>query len=285
MRTAIDRACQWLADHDFGDVLSCEAVGGGSICQAWRVETDSGRRCFVKTHQSPPGELFSAEAAGLGELRRAAALRVPEVLHADTSFIALEFIPPGHKDTRFWRELGRGLAQLHRNRGPCFGFLMDNFCGETRQPNPRTEDGHAFFGEHRLAHQLRLARNAGRLESEDTRRVEGLIRRLPELVPEQPAVLIHGDLWSGNIVCSAEGEPVLVDPAAHWGWAEAEIAMTQLFGGFDKEFYAAYSQASQLERGWEERQDIYNLYHLLNHLNLFGTAYLPRVREVLTRYA
>ena len=98
-------------------------------------------------------------------------------------------------------------------------------------------------------------------------------------------MLIHGDLWSGNTLCSADGEPVLVDPAAHWGWAEAEIAMTQLFGGFDEAFYDAYSQAAPLERGWEERQDIYNLYHLLNHLNLFGTAYLPRVRAVLTRYA
>ncbi len=146
------------------------------------------------------------------------------------------------------------------------------------------EDGHAFFGEQRLLYQGCLALERGLLSAGEMLRLEQLVNRLPELIPLQPASLIHGDLWSGNALSGPGGEPALIDPAAHYGWAEAELAMTALFGGFPGEFYRAYQEAASLEPGWRERFQIYNLYHLLNHLNLFGRGYRTDVVNILQAY-
>ncbi len=146
------------------------------------------------------------------------------------------------------------------------------------------EDGYAFFAEQRLIYQARLAFDSRLLDERETRRVAALAQRLPELIPEQPASLIHGDLWSGNAVTDSAGGPALIDPAAHYGWAEAELGMTSLFGGFPSRFYEAYDQDRSLQPGWRERLPLYNLYHLLNHLNLFGAGYLGQVRSILSRY-
>jgi len=146
-------------------------------------------------------------------------------------------------------------------------------------------DGFAFFAEARLLHQGKLARDAGLLDSGAIRKLEWLAARLDRWIPEQPASLIHGDLWGGNAHCGPEGEPVLIDPAAHYGWAEAELAMTTLFGRFPEAFYRSYLASSQLSPEWESRIPLYNLYHLLNHLNLFGGGYRQSVQAVLDRYA
>ena len=285
MRTDTERACDWLEENGHGAVERCVPCAGGDTCDSFELALVSGTRLFLKTHAAPPAGLFAAEAAGLTELRRSGAVRVPAVIHADPSFLLLEFIDRGEPGAAYWRTFGHALARLHVTPAPCFGFLMDNWCGTTPQPNPRTTDGHAFFAEHRLLFQARRAHAAGLLAAAELARVEAVATRLPHLLPDEPPALLHGDLWHGNAFAGARGEAVLVDPAAYWGWPEADLAMTRLFGGFDDAFYDAYRELRPLAPGWDERVPLYNLYHLLNHLNLFGTAYLPGVREVLARYA
>lgn len=161
---------------------------------------------------------------------------------------------------------------------------MDNWCGTTPQPNPRDTDGHAFFANHRLLFQAGRAHAAGLLAAPDLHRVEAIAGRLQDLVPVQAPALLHGDLWHGNVFADTNGEAVLVDPAAYWGWPEADLATTRLLGGFDDAFYDAYLEMRPLEPGWEERMPLYNLYHLLNHLNLFGEGYGAEVDAMLAHY-
>lgn len=196
----------------------------------------------------------------------------------------MEDLSPGRRAGDYWPAFGRRLARLHQQTRPEFGFEHDNYIGSTPQPNPWTADGYAFFAEQRLLYQARLARRQGLLGTAEVKQTERLARRLPELVPEQPASLIHGDLWSGNALADRGGNPALIDPAAHYGWAEAELAMTTLFGGFPEVFYRAYQELNPRPPGLWERFEIYNLYHLLNHLNLFGGGYRAQVTGILRRY-
>jgi fructosamine-3-kinase len=181
--------------------------------------------------------------------------------------------------------LGRGLAALHRQEQPEFGFGADNYCGSTPQANPLMQDGWEFFARHRLLALAKPAQQRRLLNSAELRQVEDVAGRLADWIPAQPAVLLHGDLWSGNIHCDSRGLPALIDPACYWGWAEADLAMTTLFGGFDPRFYATYLECSGMQADWRERAPLYNLYHLLNHLLLFGGVYLDQVKQVLNRYA
>ena len=285
MRTGTERACEWLEANGHGVVEHCAARSGGDTCDSWELRLVSGARLFLKTHGAPPEGMFAAEAAGLTELRRSGTVRVPALIHAEPSFLLLEFIAPGTAGGAYSRGLGRALARLHRTAAPSFGFLMDNWCGTTPQPNPRDTDGHAFFANHRLMFQAGRAHAAGLRAAPDLHRVEAIAGRLQDLVPLQAPALLHGDLWHGNVFADTNGEAVLVDPAAYWGWPEADLATTRLFGGFDDAFYDAYLEMRPLEPGWEERMPLYNLYHLLNHLNLFGSAWLARVRAVLAQYS
>ena len=260
-------------------------VSGGCISQALRLTSTSGERCFLKLYRDAPTGLFAGEATGLAALAAVSgAPRTPAVLAQGNSFILLEDLTPGRQVNDYWERFGRELACLHAHHGPHFGFTCDNHCGSTPQPNPATSDGCAFFATARLGYQSRLAESRGLLSSSERRLIEQLGERLPELVPGQPASLIHGDLWSGNAHTGPNGEPVLIDPAAHWGWAEAELAMTLLFGGFPARFYAAYVEAGNLASDWEERVELYNSYHLLNHLNLFGRSYHAQVMAAIQRY-
>lgn len=262
-----------------------ESLTGGCISAAYGLYFASRSPVFVKHNASVAADFFAAEAAGLQALTQNGSLRVPEALHYSNEIIILELIDSTPPNADFWRSLGTGLAALHAKPVRCFGFDADNYCGSTPQPNPATACGYAFFAEHRLRYQARLAYASGKLQRSDLQALETLLPRLPELIPRQSASLIHGDLWSGNLLSDERGDPVLVDPAAHWGWAEAEIAMTLLFGGFAAPFYAAYTDARSLEPGWRERMPLYNLYHLLNHLNLFGAAYYHDVKQVIARFA
>lgn len=273
----------WLKTELHTDIAHRESLGGGDICQTERISTLDGREFCVKQQPSAPGDFFAAEAAGLGALRDSRTLRVPEVYKATTDFIAMEFIAPGQHSPDYWRELGAGLARLHNQPAPAFGFTGDNYCGTTRQPNPRTDDGHDFFANHRLIYQGQLAMAYGHLNTQEFHQLEQLCQRLPQLIPKQAPALLHGDLWVGNIHSDSSGQPVLIDPACYWGWPEADIAMTRLFGGFTGEFYRAYQEVRPLESGWEERLPVYNLYHLLNHLNLFGSSYHPQVIQILSK--
>ncbi len=280
-----DGVKQFLYTRRWGMVLSARQVSGGSINRVLQLQSEDGPMVLLKTHRSPPSDMFAREAEGLQALMQAGGLRVPEVYAHGDDWLLMEYFPAAERSDGYWTTLGEGLAQLHSTVNTHFGFANDNYIGITEQPNPWTEDGHIFFSDSRLRFQGRLARRRGLLSGADYRMLERVVERLPDLIPDQPASLIHGDLWSGNVIVGPQAEPVLVDPAAHFGWAEAELAMTTLFGRFERAAYQAYERARALAPGFLLRADIYNLYHLLNHLNLFGHSYLGQVQAVLRRYS
>lgn len=263
-------------------------VSGGDISAAWRVESED---CpvFLKTGPESSAEMFLAEAEGLSELGSANTIRVPAVLAADiiggTAFIALEWLNFETASAASQRLLGEQLAAMHRVTKQRFGWHRDNTIGLTPQHNAWSQDWVTFFKEHRLGYQLELAaRNGftGELQELGAR----LQKRLPVFFEgyEPAASLLHGDLWGGNWATCA-GTPVIFDPAVYYGDRETDLAMTRLFGGFGRGFYKAYEAAWPLEPGHGARQHLYQLYHVLNHLNLFGSGYHGRaialMRELL----
>jgi protein-ribulosamine 3-kinase len=275
---------EWLDENDFGDVRNTQRVSGGCINNGLRLETSSGHSFFLKTNRRTPQDMFAREAEGLNALCVEDGPRVPEPYVHGPTFLLLEDLQPANHGQDYWPTFGRLLACLHSHNHSEFGFEHDNYIGSNPQPNPWTENGYEFFAEQRLGFQAEMARGRGLLGRQEVCQVEALSRRLPELVPEQPASLIHGDLWSGNATSDSQGAPAIIDPATYFGWAEAELAMTALFGAFPGDFYSAYQEVWPLEPGFQERFPIYNLYHLLNHLNLFGGSYLSQVTSILRRF-
>jgi protein-ribulosamine 3-kinase len=279
-----DSVRNWCSQSSYGAITSYRPVGGGCINNGARLLLSSGKTLFLKTNQHAPQDMFAREAEGLKALATKDGPRVPAVFLFERDFILLEDMSPSVKGGEYWASFGRKLAAMHNHISNRFGFEHANYIGSTPQPNPWTVDGYDFFGKSRLLFQAKLAEKNGLLDGKDVQRVEKLVTRLRELVPEQPASLIHGDLWSGNAITDSKGQPVIIDPATHFGWGEAELGMTALFGGFPDEFYRAYQEVRPLNPGWKERLQIYNLYHLLNHLNLFGTGYYGQVNTILQRY-
>lgn len=259
-------------------------VGGGDISAAWHVRSET-NGVFLKTGPAESMEMFQAEADGLRELKKADAIRVPEVLgcvsSGSESILALEWLefePPGRNAAR---ELGEQLAKQHRFTASEFGWFRDNTIGATPQRNPWSDDWLDFFADHRLGYQLHLAeRNGftGALQSEGTHLLGAMGQYFDDYWPDPS--LLHGDLWGGNwAVCG--GAPVVFDPAVYYGDRESDIAMTRLFGGFDEAFYSAYEEAWPLKPGSLQRMQLYQLYHVLNHLNLFGSSYLNRALALI----
>ncbi len=275
---------RWLERSGRGRIARVEAVGGGCVHRALRLFMDRGGSLFAKCAEDAPEGLFESEAAGLAALAGRGALRVPAALHAERRGIVMENLGRGEPGAGYWSRLGEGLAALHREAMPRFGFDGDNWCGATPQSNAPDADGHAFFARRRILPLARAAFERGLADRAALARLERIADGLPRWIPPMPAALIHGDLWSGNVHC-AGGEPALVDPAAHWGWAEAELAMTVLFGGFPREFHDSYARAGDMAPDWRERAPLYNLYHLLNHLLMFGGGYLEPVLRICARYA
>ncbi len=263
------------------------AVHGGCIAESFRVETAKGP-VFVKCAPAGQRELLEAEREGLEALAAAEALRVPMPI-ADgateaAAFLALEWVEFRPPTPSAERALGEGLAALHRCVGGCFGHERDNFIGRTPQPNGASADWVAFLRERRLGHQLELAAangHGGRLQDRGGRLLECLdvffatYRPLPSL--------LHGDLWGGNWGVDEAGRPVVFDPAVYRGDREADLAMTRLFGGFGPAFYAAYVREWPLDAAAGTRRDLYNLYHVLNHLNLFGGGYGAQAESMIDR--
>jgi fructosamine-3-kinase len=260
------------------------ALGDG----AHRIALADGRCAFVKRRRLAPAGFFAMEAHGLALLRGSepsdagGELRVPAVYAAARSAIVLEDLGAGRADGAAWERAGRGLARLHRRGAEEFGLDRDGWCGDSPQPNTPTRDGWRFFAEQRLLPQGRRARDAGRLAAEEIAALERLCRDLPSLIPARAPALVHGDLWTANLHACGDGELALIDAAAvHYGWPEADLAMLTLFGSPPDGFFAAYEAEASRDSSWRERAPIYNLYHLLNHLNLFGAGYLAGVRAVL----
>lgn len=275
-------------EERFGRVRSLHPVGGGCINPSARVETEGGP-IFLKFNSRLDAEAFQVEAEGLRALRAASAmLRVPEVLAlgqgGGPGWLALEWLEPGRPATDFGRKLGAGLAAIHRAGAVGWGWERDGLIGSLAQENLPTDRWADFWRTRRLEPQLRLARDAGRLPATE-REWERLLDRLPELlspVEQDGPSLLHGDLWSGNVLVAAGGEPALVDPAVYRGHREVDIAMTELFGGFDADFYAAYEEAWPLLPGYRPvRRGVYQLFYLLVHVNLFGQGYVARTASTL----
>ena len=267
-------------------------VGGGCIAHATRIETERGR-FFLKWNDGEAGQTFAAEADGLRTLRTVAPpeLVVPEVLAvqngADTTgFLLLDWIEPGRTDRAGWTQFGEALASLHRAAAPGegrYGFAEDNWIGSKPQRNGWAADWPTFFGEQRLRAQAETVRQRGAWNAAWDRPLDRLITSLPELLPALPSPsLLHGDLWGGNALATTDGRVALVDPAVYIGHREADLAMTELFGGFDAVFYGGYRAAWPLEPGYTERRDVYNLFHLINHLT-HGPGYAGSVERVLRR--
>ena len=268
-------------------------LGGGCIADAAVATFADGSRAFVKRAAGDP-LMFECEAEGLRELAEADALRVPEVLAVSNEALVLEFISQAAPCADFFADFGRRFALLHQSRGPVCGFRQDNFIGATPQPNHPLNgtfeeavdsdgsDWPRFFLERRLRFQVSLAADNGH-GHELSRLLDRAESRIVELLSadiEKPS-LLHGDLWGGNYIVDDKGKACLIDPAVYYGHREADLAMTRLFGGFHADFYAAYQEAWPLAEGHHERLPIYQVYHLLNHLNLFGSAYYNRSRAIL----
>ena len=266
-------------------IVSSVPVSGGDIAHSYQLQTEAGEKLFLKYHHSPPDKLFIAEAKGLATIAKTRTCATPEVIASNKNYLLLELIETKPPDQQYWQQFGRQLAQLHRIPQPNFGFEKNNYCGLTPQINQIETDGYKFFGEHRLGFQANLAAKHNLINRDERNTIQRIIDNLPQLVPKQSPALIHGDLWSGNHLCRQDREPVLIDPAAHRCWAEAEIAMTKLFGGFPESFYSAYLEVNPLQPGWQQRLPLYNLYHLLNHLNLFGRGYHGQVMAVVKQFS
>jgi fructosamine-3-kinase len=258
-------------------------ISGGSPRGVYRVDTGRGRFC-VKTCASEDNASIAAERAGLGEIGSTATVNLPVIAAYGNDFLVLEWLNPRPATSSQWRLLARQLLDLHRSGAEQFGFHGDGFCGMSPQLNDWCSHGVEFFVTRRLQVQARRARDNDLISAADVIALDSLCGKLESYVPEMPAVLVHGDLWSGNVIFT-DSSPYIIDPAAYYGWAETDLAMTRLFGGFPEKFYQQYFDLSSLPGGFNDRVDLYNLYHLLNHLNLFGKSYYQRVSSILKRYA
>ncbi len=277
---------KWLASHDIGQIASIEELHTRKGCDYGRFLLSTGRMVFMKHSRNYPDDMFMAEAEGLQALGSVAGVRVPEVLHAGPNFILMEDVGEGDYSAEPFQEaMGRMLAALHAQEQECFGWHINTYCGPTLQINDKSSNGHEFFAEHRLIRLAALAFDEGLLNRTLVVQIERIAARLPELIPTQPPVLMHGDFWTGNAHCGANDEPVMIDPACYWGWAEADLAMSVMFSiNFDT-FLRSYAEHHPLDKNWEERAALYNLYHWLNHVLLFGERYYNEVVQTCRRYA
>ncbi|HKS93530.1 MAG TPA: fructosamine kinase family protein [Gammaproteobacteria bacterium] len=282
IRNAVERL---LAEKHAGP-FSWQAVGRGVGGSVWRVQGAEADWCVKATADDP--QRLLAEAEGLQALAGCSAVRVPQLLAAEKrdggAFLLMEWLEFGRRTGRSAARLGERLAAQHRNFGARFGWRRSNFIGATPQFNAPGDEWVRFFREHRLRFQLQLAAEngyRGALQEQGVRLMESLPVFFAGHAPEPS--LLHGDLWGGNWGVLTTGEPVAFDPAVYYGDREADLAMTELFGGFPPEFYSAYAAIWPLDAGYRVRRDLYNLYHVLNHLNLFGETYQSQALDLMRR--
>ncbi len=263
-------------------VKESRSVGGGCINDSY-VVGDQGDRYFVKLNQPNLLEMFTAEAAGLEEISKTKTILVPQPvcsgIISSHSYLVLTYLDLGNSNAANWSQLGQQLAALHQAAAPTqFGWHRQNNIGSTPQINEGSDDWAKFFSEQRLGYQLQLAGHRNFPQGQH------LLEALPKLLNHQPAVsLVHGDLWGGNAGFTTNGQPVIFDPATYYADREVDLAMTELFSGFPAAFYQGYEAVYPLAAGYQQRQVIYNLYHLLNHYNLFGGSYLNQANSSIAK--
>lgn len=282
-------------------ITQTDRLSGGDINKAYALTLNTGDRIFMKANSKSNADFFTAEAAGLSAIASTKTIATPEILCTGTddgedvgySFLLLKFIKSAKARDDYWEVLGQELAALHKADTKAlwpdsafnnsFGFFQDNFIGARPQINTPGTSWISFFRDNRLAPQFKAADSY--FSPEDKNKITKLLDHLDKFLiePDHPS-LLHGDLWSGNVMCGPQGKAMLIDPAAYIGHAEADLAMTQLFGGFPQKFYDAYNSENPIESGYENRRDLYNLYQLLNHLKLFGPTYLGPVLSIVDEY-
>ncbi|MBI5663088.1 MAG: fructosamine kinase family protein [Ignavibacterium album] len=271
-------------------IVSSRSVGGGCINDAQTITTSDNRQYFLKMNLNSANDMFFKEANGLLELKKASAIRVPEVILVDTNFILLEQINTGRKSKTFDEDFGRSFANLHQFTSEHFGFYEDNYIGSTPQKNiPDNDEKNnwiKFYFNKRLLFQYKLLEKNGYADSAIKRRISLLENKIENILEgsENIPSLLHGDLWSGNYLVDENGNACLIDPAVYYGNREADLAMTKLFGGFSSVFYKSYQEVFPLPDGYEYRENIYKLYHIMNHLNLFGGGYYHQTISLMDYY-
>lgn len=270
-------------------ITSAKPIGGGDIHHAALLKAGTGQLYFLKYNAGKrSAEMFRTEALGLAVLGASRVVAVPKVLGQGAerayAFLLLDYVAPGLKSRRFWEDFGSSLAALHGATSAQFGFAHDNFIGSLPQSNTRRDTWQNFYSEERLLPQMRLARRHNRLDVNDERLLENICKKISSICPDEPPALTHGDLWGGNFLCNTDNRPVLIDPAASFAHREMDLAMSRLFGGFDAVFYQSYEETWALAPGFDERMEIYQLYYLLAHVNLFEGGYVDNVRRILRRW-
>ena len=263
-------------------------VGGGSINQCYRVQSgDKQLFCKINSATKFP-QLFALEQKGLELLGQQSIIRTPAIidsfLEAGYQFLLLEWLREGQRTPSFWRRFGEQLAALHRVSADQFGLEVNNYMGSVPQQNGPHDSWCAFFTEERILPMVKKCTDKNLLNKSNLALFDTLLKQLPQRFNQEAPSLLHGDLWSGNFLCSATGEPVLIDPAVYYGHRSADRGLTTLFGGFEKTFYHAYHECFPLPANYKEQWELCNLYPLLIHLYLFGTSYLPQIENTLKQF-
>lgn len=268
-------------------IHSVVRVSGGDISEAFRIQ--AGTACFfLKLQDAGNSGMFEQEYRGLQVLRGNTTLYVPQPYYYGTtdnhSYLLMEYYDTGNPAANFWQLFAKGLAELHRTSNPMHGFEADNYIGSLLQQNTPTASWPEFYATQRILPLFKLALDRGYCTAADVRQAERLCAKLHHLMPQEKPALLHGDLWSGNFMVLKNGLPAIVDPSVYYGHREMDIAMTLLFGGFDRLFYVYYNDCYRLQDGWKERVALFQLYPLLVHLLLFGGHYYYSVKEITGKY-
>jgi protein-ribulosamine 3-kinase len=272
------------------NISSFSSLSGGCISNAYKIKTTDNKNYLLKINESHKGDMFLKEAHGLVELRKANAIKVPEVILTDKDFILLEFINSSGRSKTFFRDFGIKFSEMHKYHAPNYGFYEDNYIGANPQLNipgkDEEENWVRFYFNKRILYQYRLAEKNGYATQELKAGVSKLEDKIEEILSgsEESPSLLHGDLWSGNYMVDKNGDACLIDPAVYYGHREADLGMTKLFGGFSSDFYNSYNENFSLPDGYDYRENIYKLYHVLNHLNLFGRGYYQQAISLINYY-
>jgi fructosamine-3-kinase len=270
---------------DATPLVATAPVAGGDIATATKLRLSNGRSAFMKTLTHAPPGFFEAEAAGLTWLGEAGGVAVPEVLAVRADCLILSWVEPGKMTTEAASEFGRALARTHAAGAPSYGLERDGFIGRLPLPNRAAPTWAEFYATRRLLPYLKLARDRDSITVEQAEAVEGIVRRLVDLVPEEGPSRLHGDLWNGNVIWTHDGGCCVIDPAAHGGHRETDLAMLALFGlAHLPRVLQAYEEVSPLAEGWEARVGVHQLFPLLVHACLFGGGYGARAAEVASRF-
>ncbi len=260
---------------------------GGCISHAAEVMTSEGS-FFIKWKKASGANMYATEQRDLTQLAGKSSLKIPKPLHhgelQGQYYFLMEALDVVPESTGFWEHLGVGLAELHRHTANEHGLVYNNFIGSLPQSNIVHPSWHTFFVEERLNVQLEMALEKKLVDASFAKRFTQIYHKIPDLIPDAPSSLLHGDLWSGNILATKGDIAALIDPAVYYGSREMELAFTHLFGGFDAQFYKSYNEAFPLASGFRSRIDIYNLYPLMVHVNIFGTSYLKAVQDTINQY-